>query len=83
VKLLDRVQKRATRMIQGLELLSYEDRLRKLGSFSLEKGRLWGDIIAAFQYLKRVYKHEGNKIFTRLDNDKTKGNGFKLKEGTL
>ncbi|GAB0190682.1 hypothetical protein GRJ2_001533500 [Grus japonensis] len=48
MELLEQVQRKATKMTRGLENLSYEDRLRELGMFSLEKRRLWG----AFQYLK-------------------------------
>ena len=60
-------------MIRGLEHLSYEERLREFGLFSLEKRRLRGDLIAAFQYLKGAYKKAGEGLWTR-------GNGFKLKE---
>ena len=49
--------------------------------FSPEKRRLQGDVTVAFQYFKGVYKHEGNQLFTKVDHNRTRGNGFKLKEG--
>ena len=42
------------KVIQGLEQLCYESRLRELGLFSLEKRGLWEDLIVAIQYLNRV-----------------------------
>jgi len=46
-ELLEKVQRRATRMVSGLEHLSYEKRLRELASFSLKKRRQKG----SYKYL--------------------------------
>jgi len=43
--------------------------------------RLWGDLIAAFQYLKGAYKQQGSQLFEKVDSSRTRRNGFKLKKG--
>jgi len=68
-------------MIRGLEYFSYEDRLKELGLFSLEKRRLQDDLIAAFQYMKGAYRKDGEGLFTRVCSDRTRQNSRKLKEG--
>jgi len=72
MKMLEQVQRRATKMITGLEHLSYEKRLRELGLFILEKRRLWGNPIVAFQYLRGAYKQEEDGLFTWFHSDKTR-----------
>jgi len=79
VELLEWVQRRATKMIRGLEHLSCGEKLRELGLFGLKKRRLWGDLIVVFQNLKRTYKQEGERVFIRVDSDRTRGNSFKLR----
>ena len=68
-------------MISGLEYLPCEDGLRELVLFSLEKRRLQNDLIADFQYIKEAYKQEGSQLFERVNDSRTGGNGFKLKDG--
>ncbi|XP_064505691.1 triadin isoform X3 [Pseudopipra pipra] len=80
VDMLEQVQRGASKLITGLEHISYEDRMRDMGLFSLEKRRLRGYLITVFQYLKGACQRGKEGLFTGACSDRTRGNGFKLKE---
>ena len=67
-------------MIRGLETKPYEERLKELGMFSLEKRKLRGDMIAYFKYLKDCHTEEGQDLFSIIPECRTRDNGLKLKE---
>jgi len=79
MNLLELVQRQATKKVLGLEHLPYEDRLRELGLFTLEKRKLWVDLSAVFQYLKQGINKEGDRHFSRIYCERTRVNDFKLK----
>ncbi|XP_058657373.1 triadin isoform X21 [Ammospiza caudacuta] len=78
VDMLEQVQEGVIKLSPGLEHISYEDRLREMGQFSLEKRRLRGYLIAVFQYLQGACKRAKEGLVTTACSDRE--NGFKLKE---
>lgn len=85
IAVLERVQRRATRMIRECKGLDYESRLKKVGLTSLEIRRVRGDMIEVFKILKGLENLDESIFFQRcnyedvnIDNRKTRGNVFKL-----
>ncbi|XP_064278193.1 uncharacterized protein LOC135301750 [Passer domesticus] len=76
--LLQQAKWRATKMIKGLENVSYEERLRKMGLFSLEKTRIKADLIDVYEYLKGGFQEDGARLCSVMPSNGTRGNRQKL-----
>lgn len=78
VKVLESIQRRATKLAKVLESLSCEEQLRTPSSSSLEKRRLRGSLIALYSFLRRGCGDGGADLFSLLSSDRTHGNSSKL-----
>jgi hypothetical protein len=75
---LERVQRRATKLIEGYSQLSYEDRLSKTGLISLKQRRVRGDLIQVFKMIKGFDAIKYKDYFELASSGKTRGHSYKL-----
>ena len=75
---IEKVQHRATKMIEECKHLNYEDRLIQTGLTTLDERRTRGDLIEVFKMIKGLNKAEYRCFFTISQNSRTRGHRFKF-----
>ncbi len=75
------VQRVATRLVRGLRHVPYEERLRQLNLFSLERRRLRAHLILAFQILKGEVDLNPSEFFLPLPRAGLRGHTYRLLQG--
>ena len=81
IKPLERVQRRATKIIRGLQHFLYKGSLRELGLFSIEKAL--GGTYSGLPVPEGAYRKAEERLFIRACSDRTRGKGCKLEEGRV
>ncbi len=78
---VERVQRLATRLARGLRHVPYEERLRQLNLFSLERRRLQADLTLAFKIFKGEVDFSPSEFFLRPPQAGLRGHTYRLLHG--
>jgi len=79
IKVLEKVQQRATKWVKGLKKKSYAERLRILNLTTLEKRRKRGDLIEVYKILTGSEDIDSSTFFTVTSNEHgLRGHQYKL-----
>ena len=77
---LENAQRRATRMVNSLKGLPYEERLKRLGLPTLEYRRLRADVIEVYKIINQIDRVSINKFFTIAEETTIRGNSQALQK---
>ena len=75
---LEKVQRRATKLVPELKDIPYEDRLKKLDLFKLSDRRKRGDVIFLFKIVHKLVDINASNFFAMNLNSKTRGHPYKI-----
>ena len=78
IELLEKVQRRATKVIKGLGNLKYEDRLQKCNLTTLEKRRSRGDLIQTYKIMTGKEEVQPERFFEKATKKSTRGHQYKI-----
>ena len=78
VEVLEKVQKRATKLVTACRNYSYEERLQILDLQPLNIRRIRGDMIEVFKLVKGIERIDASKFFTLSETTQLRGHDYKL-----
>ena len=78
VDMLEKIQRRATKLIPELRDLTYEERLKECGLTTLETRRVRGDQIEVFKILNGYENIDSNIFFEIKESKITRGHNYTL-----
>ena len=81
IHLLEGVQRRALKLINGFKYISYEQRLDKTGLTTLEERRVRGDLIEVFKIANGLDKLDFDRFFKKSSSNYLRGHSCKLVKG--
>ena len=76
--MIERVQRRVTKLIEGLSDMAYSEHLSRTGLISMEKRRARGDLIQVFKILVSKDRVDFNNFFHIQSSNRTRGHNGRI-----